>query len=304
MAEQEFKEIKLSVPWGHVAARTYGSSTGKRVLMIHGRLDNAGVFTRLMKYLPKESFYYVCLDLPGHGWSSAFPSWMMIDFLDYVHALYFILEALQWKTFILLGHSMGGQIGLVFSVLYPNRIEKLIAIDAINMLPPSFRKNTATYLHDASISSVKSYYKEHNKEPSSFTKEEVLRNFMTMRMSPLNYEAADAIFERAITEVNGKYVYNRDNRLTNHPFTFSTLEQCEEVNKKLPMIPIYVIVPSHGIIASTKKYHELAFKIMKDKCMLEIIYVDGNHDIHNNEPEKLAPFICKILNSYSNSNKL
>ncbi|XP_018368995.1 PREDICTED: serine hydrolase-like protein isoform X3 [Trachymyrmex cornetzi] len=115
MAEvEQFTDIKLSVPWGHVAARTYGSPTGKPVLAVHGRLDNAGTFTRLMKYLPKELFYYVCIDLPGHGWSSHFPSWMILDVMDYAHALYFILEVLQWKTFIYLGHSLGAQIELEF----------------------------------------------------------------------------------------------------------------------------------------------------------------------------------------------
>ncbi|XP_018343424.1 PREDICTED: serine hydrolase-like protein isoform X3 [Trachymyrmex septentrionalis] len=115
MAEvEQFTDIKLSVPWGHVAARTYGSPTGKPVLAVHGRLDNAGTFTRLMKYLPKELFYYVCIDLPGHGWSSHFPSWTILDIMDYAHALYFVLEALQWKTFIYLGHSLGAQIGLEF----------------------------------------------------------------------------------------------------------------------------------------------------------------------------------------------
>ncbi|EZA50799.1 Serine hydrolase-like protein [Ooceraea biroi] len=54
MVEPQFKEVKFTVPWGHVAAKTYGPSEGKPVLMVHGRLDNAGSFTRLMKYLPLE----------------------------------------------------------------------------------------------------------------------------------------------------------------------------------------------------------------------------------------------------------
>lgn len=44
MAEIECKEIKLTVPWGYVAARTYGPSTGERVLLIYPATDGRHTF--------------------------------------------------------------------------------------------------------------------------------------------------------------------------------------------------------------------------------------------------------------------
>ncbi|XP_011707778.1 PREDICTED: serine hydrolase-like protein [Wasmannia auropunctata] len=295
MAEvkQHFTEIKLTVPWGHVAARTYGSSTGKPVLVVHGRLDNAGSFTRLMQYLPKELFYYVCIDLPGHGWSSHFPPWMVLDSMDYAHALYFILEALQWKTCIYIGHSMGAQIAILFSILQPNRIEKLIAIDGI-LVKPEFIKEFTTYLEIASASSVKAYHK--NEEPSSFTKEEILHALKNMRFGALNSEAADAMFDRAVTKVNGKYIYNRDIRLKNNPFTYMNTKEFKKINNTIS-IPIHLIAPSQGVFFPFIK--DPALEILKGKTLLDVIIVNGNHDVHNNNPENIAPFICKILNNYS-----
>lgn len=293
-AEQQCTEIKLSVPWGHVAAKTYGSSTGKPVLVMHGRLDNAGSFTRLMKYLPKELFYYVCIDLPGHGWSSSFPSWIMLEIMNYVHAIHFILEALQWKTCICIGHSMGALIALLFSILEPNRIEKLISFDGILFNPFDEEDSFVKHFKITSELSVKAY---HNEKPLLFTKDEILYALKTKRLSTLNSEAADALFERAVTKVNEKYMYNRDIRLRNHPFTFLRLNDCIQFNNKLS-IPIYLFVPSKGYILSHKD-HKLIFEIIKSKTMLEIIYVDGNHDVHNNNPEKIAPSICKILNSFN-----
>ncbi|XP_011858128.1 PREDICTED: serine hydrolase-like protein isoform X2 [Vollenhovia emeryi] len=268
---QQCTEIKLSVPWGHVAAKTYGSSAGKPVLVVHGRLDNAGSFSRLMKYLPNELFYYVCIDLPGHGWSSHFPSWMMLDITDFVHALYFILEALQWETCIYIGHSFGAQIGLMFSVIHPNRIRKLIALDGILM----------------------NFYE--------VDQEEVLHALKFMRIATLNSEAAEAMFEHAVTKVNGRYIYNRDIRLKNHTLSYMDLKIFQKFNNNLS-IPIYLFLSSNGIVLQYKE-HESVLEIMKSKTMLEITYVDGDHDAHNNNPEKVAPFICKILNS-NNSSKL
>lgn len=287
--EQQCTEIKLSVPWGHVAAKTYGCSTREPVLLVHGHLDNAGSFTRLMKYLPKELFYYVCIDLPGHGWSSHFPPWMLLDMLDYAHSLHFILEALKWKTCIYIGHSMGAQIGLQFSVFQPNRIKKLISFDGMLI---NKEGELTTYFKRASELSVKVYY---NKKPLSFTKEEILHAFKTKRISALNSEATEAIFERAVTKVNEKYIYTRDIRLRNHPFSFMKINELQKFNNELS-IPIYTFVPSHGLILGHKE-HPLLFETIKAKTKLEVIHIDGNHDVHNNYPERVAPFVCKILNS-------
>ncbi|XP_024882586.1 serine hydrolase-like protein [Temnothorax curvispinosus] len=292
--EQQCMEIKLSVPWGHVAAKTYGSPTGKPVLLVHGHQDNLGSFTRLMKYLPKELFYYVCIDLPGHGWSSPFPSWMMIDITVYTHGLYFILEALQWKKFIYIGHSLGTQIAFMFSIFQPNRIRKLISLDGLLM--GHLKEDYVLHFYITSTLVVKTYHK--TEKPRSYTKTEILHALKTMRMSPLNSEAADALFERAVTKINGngKYIYNRDLRLRHQPLLFMNMEECQKFNNKLS-VPIYLFLPSHGVLRKHEEELKLVLETIKTKTMLEIINIDGNHDVHNNNPENIAPFVCEILNS-------
>ncbi|XP_018368994.1 PREDICTED: serine hydrolase-like protein isoform X2 [Trachymyrmex cornetzi] len=218
---------------------------------------------------------------------------MILDVMDYAHALYFILEVLQWKTFIYLGHSLGAQIGTIFSVLHPNRIEKLISFDGI-LLNPTNNKLT-TYFKNASAFSVKAYHEE---KSLSFTREEILHALKTFRIGVLNSEAADALFERAVTEVNGKYIYNRDIRLKNHPFSFMRIKECQKFNNVFS-VPIYFFIPSHGIISPYKEFIMQVSELIRVKTMIEVIYVDGNHDVHNNNPEKVAPFVCKILNDYS-----
>ncbi|CAL1675341.1 unnamed protein product [Lasius platythorax] len=298
MGEIEHKEIKLTVPWGHIAAKTYGPSNGERVLLVHGHLDNAGSYDRLMKYLPINFFYYVCVDLPGHGWSSHFPSGIMLDGMDYAHTIHFILEALQWKTCIYIGHSMGAQIGLIFSVFQPHRIKKIIVMDAFIVYRDD-APNIITHLQDASAFSIKASNKT---EPVSYTKEEILYAFKSLRFAPLNSEAADALFERAVTEVNGKYIYNRDIRLKDNYFMFTNLEMANEINRRLS-VPIYVLAVSKGYISKYKNAFASAVKIINSETKLEIIDIEGNHDLHNNNPERVAPFIRKILTN-SNSSKL
>uniref|UniRef100_A0A8D0EYN9 AB hydrolase-1 domain-containing protein n=1 Tax=Strix occidentalis caurina TaxID=311401 RepID=A0A8D0EYN9_STROC len=74
---------KFPVPWGHVAAKAWGPSEGHPVLCMHGWLDNANTFDRLIPLLPRD-YYYVAMDFSGHGLSSHRPAGSPYHFLDYV----------------------------------------------------------------------------------------------------------------------------------------------------------------------------------------------------------------------------
>ncbi|XP_041528000.1 serine hydrolase-like protein isoform X5 [Microtus oregoni] len=62
-------ELKLAVPWGHIAVKVWGSQKNPPVLCLHGWLDNANSFDRLIPLLP-QGFHYVAMDFGGHGLSS------------------------------------------------------------------------------------------------------------------------------------------------------------------------------------------------------------------------------------------
>ncbi|EFN76424.1 Serine hydrolase-like protein 2, partial [Harpegnathos saltator] len=290
-----YTELKLIVPWGHIAAKAYGSSTGKFVLMVHGLMDNLGTFTRLVKYLPME-YYYVCIDLPGHGHSSYFPSWIVIDIINYVHVIHYVLEALQWKTCIYIGHSIGALIGIFFSVSQPHRIEKLIALDGI--IPVT--ANTETMF----IRVFKELYTltieaENNVKSYLYTKEEVLHALKNKRSAALNSDAAEAIFKRAVTETNGRYKFVRDNRLKRKRLSSLSLQGLIYIVRNLS-VPLYLFIASHGLEI---QFNEVAKVIesINPTSLSQLICIKGNHDFHNNHPERIAPFICEIL--HNNSSK-
>uniref|UniRef100_A0A8C4J6N0 Serine hydrolase like 2 n=1 Tax=Dromaius novaehollandiae TaxID=8790 RepID=A0A8C4J6N0_DRONO len=78
-----FSEVKFPVPWGHVAAKAWGPPQGHPVLCLHGWLDNANTFDRLIPLLPTDH-RYVAMDFSGHGLSSHRPAGLPYHFLDYV----------------------------------------------------------------------------------------------------------------------------------------------------------------------------------------------------------------------------
>ncbi|NXW82527.1 SEHL2 protein, partial [Alopecoenas beccarii] len=157
-----FSELKFPVPWGHVAAKAWGPSEGHPVLCLHGWLDNANTFDKLIPLLPRgrsglsgwflccrgctsdtlslSDCYYVAMDFSGHGWSSHRPAGSPYHFLDYVSDVRRVVAALQWRRFTLMGHSMVFFflsccfISPQFCFLYPEMVDKLILLENLGFL--------------------------------------------------------------------------------------------------------------------------------------------------------------------------
>ncbi|XP_036787282.1 serine hydrolase-like protein 2 isoform X7 [Manis pentadactyla] len=124
-----FSELKLAVPWGHIAAKVWGSQQGLPVLCLHGWLDNANSFDRLIPLLPKD-FQYVAMDFGGHGLSSHYSPGFPYYQQNFVSEIRRVTAALKWNRFSLMGHSFGGIVGGTFSCLFPEMVDKLILLDS------------------------------------------------------------------------------------------------------------------------------------------------------------------------------
>ena len=72
MSSSVFKDVKIPVPWGHIAGKEWGSPSGEPWIALHGWLDNCGSFDTLLPHFP-ENHRIIAIDMPGHGFSSHFP---------------------------------------------------------------------------------------------------------------------------------------------------------------------------------------------------------------------------------------
>ncbi|MBV98777.1 Serine hydrolase-like protein, partial [Eschrichtius robustus] len=122
-------ELKLAVPWGHIAAKAWGSHQSPPVLCLHGWLDNANSFDRIIPLLPKD-FYYVAMDFGGHGLSSHYSPGFPYDHQNFVSEVCRVAAALKWNRFSLLGHSFGGTVGGMFSCIFPEMVDKLVLLES------------------------------------------------------------------------------------------------------------------------------------------------------------------------------
>ncbi|WP_299208038.1 alpha/beta hydrolase [uncultured Dokdonia sp.] len=110
---------------------------GAPIVLLHGFLENSTMWDSLLPFLIKK-YRVICIDLLGHGNS---------DCLGYIHtmqdfsdAVYTVMDALQLTDSSIIGHSMGGYVGIAFAKAYPEKIKALCLLNSTPEADPEERK--------------------------------------------------------------------------------------------------------------------------------------------------------------------
>lgn len=162
-------EIEFETPYGKLVAKSWHEEEekSKRVLFLHGWMDNAGSFDQLAPLLKHpDGLYLVALDLPGHGKSSQLPSGVCYSDMTLIMEIRRCVQDLGWastsrsqqrnnddtncsnnvnltnnKKFTIMGHSLGSGLGLFYASLFPDDVEQLIFFDFIKTKTVSLKEN-------------------------------------------------------------------------------------------------------------------------------------------------------------------
>lgn len=107
--------------WGNTAAPT--------LIFVHGMHDHAHSWDWVARVLSHD-WHVVALDLRGHGDSAWSPdgayqnAYFLCDFAE-------LVEALGVAKISIVAHSLGGNPSVRYAALYPDRVEKLVLVDAM-----------------------------------------------------------------------------------------------------------------------------------------------------------------------------
>ena len=74
-------------------------------------------------------FQVLALDQRGHG-DSAWADPPAYSYHDYASDIDKVAAKLDLRDFVLVGHSMGGMVSLVYAATYPGRLKKLVIVDS------------------------------------------------------------------------------------------------------------------------------------------------------------------------------
>ncbi|XP_039347931.1 serine hydrolase-like protein 2 isoform X2 [Mauremys reevesii] len=291
-------ELKFPVPWGHIAAKSWGSPQGRPVLCLHGWLDNANTFNRLIPLLPKD-YYYMAMDFGGHGLSSHRPAGFPYHFLDYVSEIRRVTAALKWSRFTLMGHSLGGTVAGMFSCIFPEMVDKLILVESYGFFPAPQESDAWLNSKRKMIESLLSLEENKHQSPKVRSPQEALQRLLQAN-SHLTEESGRILLQRGATEVPGGLVYNRDMRALTHNQDSLTLEQCVSFLNKI-QASVLMIIAQDGIFnAEAENPSRYFVKPLQEAFQsnlkhFQLAEVTGNHFVHLNEPEVVAGLINIFL---------
>lgn len=95
---------------------------GRVVVLLHGFLGAHQLWEQTINNLSK-SYRVIAIDLPGHGGTNCFGYAHSMDLM--AKCVKTVLDFLRLKKYVIVGHSMGGYVGLAFADLFPDNLKGL-----------------------------------------------------------------------------------------------------------------------------------------------------------------------------------
>ena len=275
--------FELALPGGTVRGLRAGREGAPRVLALHGWLDNAASFVPLAPHL--DGLDLVVPDLPGHGASDHLPRGMDYSFAAAVHSVLDIADALGWERFRLLGHSMGAGIASLVAAACPERIERLVAIEALGALA-EVPERTVERLREAVAATRALPGKRLRVFPDL---EPAVR--ARMRANALDEASARLLVERGVVAVDGGWSWSSDPRLTLPTMLRLTEPQIED-------LVAGIACPSKVLFADPAQPY-LPDPVRRARAALlpagELVVLPGGHHLHMEQPAAVAAAIGGFL---------
>lgn len=280
------QEISLSTARGIVTALQSGNPEGEKILCLHGWLDNAASFVPLMPLL--EKYHVVALDMPGHGGSQHRMAGYDYVFVDWIHDVLDVLDSLGWQQAHLLGHSMGGAIATIVAASAPERVNKLLLIEALGPIA-GIADEAGMRLRQAVAARRKL---DKDKSARIIPDLETAVN-ARLAASKMTRDAARLIVQRNLQEVEGGYAWRSDPRMmlpthvrTDESFIRSWIRAIEAKTLVIAAdpAPVYFSPEQRAGRLAELKHGSVAV-------------IPGGHHLHMEQPELVGKNILDFLAS-------
>jgi len=295
------EEVRIPVPYGHIAGKAWGDPGSKPILGLHGWLDNAATHDEIAKRLP-SGYRFVCIDQPGHGLSSHYPPGMHYKLSDGFTFIRIVLEHLKWDKCDIIGHSLGGGIGCWYSAFFPEQIDKVVSIDLVSFGAMSLQKHVSTS-RKSILESLKVSKKLESGNLPSYTYEDACgRAFMANNiingLGSITKESVETLMSRGLVpapDKPGEFTWSHDLRLR-IPTTFNLVQEVAEEYASKVKCPHLLIKATDSTKYMTDENFERLVKVYRNHNP-NFVYreLEGGHHIHLNTPDKVSPLINKFL---------
>lgn len=274
MQFQYDREHHISVHGKKISVIEWGDEKAPPILCLHGWLDNAASFHYLAPYL-KKRYRLIAIELPGHGQSDHLSKDADYQFVAAISTIDAIIDVLNIHACDVIGHSMGGALGLIYAGVMPERFKRLALIDSFGAITQQ-SDNIAEQLNQAllarrKIASNKRFFD--NIDIAAKARAQV---------SELDWKTLYPLIERGVCLTKGGYQWSSDARLKNTSWLRITESQHDSILKAVET-PVLLLEAEQGILNQFPLEHRKS--LLKN---LEHHVMVGGHHFHMQYPEITA----------------
>eukprot|EP00536_Pseudo-nitzschia_multiseries_P011460 jgi/Psemu1/259842/estExt_Genewise1Plus.C_3920001 len=278
-----------------------------RILALHGWLDNCRSFhyiaPRLVEKLGAKT-EIVAIDLPGHGRSShrpiEGPTTVLSEGVYYVAE---VLDALGWgeidSKVVLMGHSMGGGMAVIYAGVFPEQISHVVSLDIFGP-EPGTPKDAAAQIrsHVVHRRGLGPLGRPHALYPS--LERAIERRMKSARMAPgghqyLSLEASTELVTRSTIPSLQGYKFRHDARLLWPSLQYLTAEQIESILERVDC-QVCLLAAEDGYPFPQDRIDRVVARLEPE--MYEIL--PGSHHFHA-DPDTAGAVVEKICEFFAAS---
>ncbi|TKS68081.1 Serine hydrolase-like protein [Collichthys lucidus] len=287
-------ELSVPVPWGQIRGKVWGPDHGRPVLCVHGWADNCGAFKALIPLLPKE-FRYVALDLPGHGLSSHRPPGVFYCFPAYVADVRRVADALRLRRFSIIGHSMGESSLPQFTALYPDMVDALVLLDSFGFLPTDTEE--VSRVMRQGMDEMLQFEKKTEEKRRVYSYETAVQRLSAANPT-LSERSVHVLLERGLLQTEGGFSSSCFIWCFQKNIVRLSLEQSLDLQSRI-QASVLIVLAAGGSDRMLSEPAQNKFTSTLRQCLQDEKYtvatVPGDHHVHLNDPEAVAPFVSKFL---------
>lgn len=134
--QQTFTKVK-SYNYKNITVSFSEAGKGSTLLFLHGFLENHSLWNNVAAHF-SQKYRVITVDLLGHGATGC--TGYVHTMEDHADMLFGLISHLRLRKINVVGHSMGGYIGLAFAELYPDHVKSLTLINSTSRADSEERK--------------------------------------------------------------------------------------------------------------------------------------------------------------------
>lgn len=290
------KGLKVVPTWHEItlrgrqhAARQWGDPRLPRLLALHGWMDHSASFQFLAERLCTDWSVWA-LDWRGFGrsdWNDA----TGYEFYDYLGDLDAWCEhSSPDEPVNLMGHSMGGNLALLYAGIRPERVRSVINLEGLGLPPQPASEAPLRWAH---------WLKQQRDPPrlASYEGPQAYAQRLCRHHPRLPWERALYLAEESGRYLDGRWVLYADPQ---HKVVNRTLYRVEAINASWARIEAPVLwiegeySPIRPRLAASPAYAE---RLARIRHRQELLIPDTDHMLHMERPELLVSPINTFLNA-------